>query len=106
MLKIDNNLLTQLGLGDLSQDDKDSLLEHLYDQLELRVGTVIAKQLSDEQLTEFEKLIDANQQEQALQWLQSNYPGYKQVVEAELKKLTDELKNNRDKILEQAQAAE
>jgi len=104
MLKLDHNLLDQLGLDTLSKEDKDSLLAYLYDQLELRVGTVIAQQLSDQQLDEFEKLIDANQQEEALAWLQANYPDYKKVVEAELKKLTDELKDNRERILSQQQS--
>lgn len=105
MLKLDHNLLDQLGLGSLSQDDKDSLLSHLYEQLELRVGTVIARQLSDEQLDEFEKLIDNDQQEEALQWLQANYPDYKKVVASELEKLTQELKANKDQILSQTDGA-
>lgn len=106
MLKLDHNLLDQLGLSSLSQDDKDSLLAHMYEQLELRVGTVIAKQLTDEQLDEFEQLIDADKQEEALKWLQNNYPGYKQVVQAQLKQLTDELQQNKEQILGTSQSAQ
>lgn len=101
MLKLDYKLLDDIGLADLSPADKDSLLAGLYEQLELRVGTVIARQLSDDQLDEFEKLIDAEKQQEALAWLQANYPDYKQVVAEELKKLTEELKQNKDKILAQ-----
>jgi len=83
MLKLDNNLLDELGLGSLPEDQKRSMLQHIYDTLELRVGTNLANQMTDQQLEEFEKFIDdggdANQA-QALQWLEANLPNYKQVV--------------------------
>ena len=83
MLKLDNNLLDELGLGGLSEDQKRAMLQHIYDTLELRVGTNLANQMTDRQLEEFEKFIDdggdANQA-QALQWLETNLPNYKQVV--------------------------
>lgn len=104
-MKIDEQLLVELGLQELSDEAKASLLKHLVDQLELNVGTVIASQLSDEQIKEFEKLIDGNNQPQALAWLQQNYPGYKQVVQNELEKLKAELKSNASAILEADQQA-
>jgi hypothetical protein len=83
MLKLDNNLLNELGLGGLPEDQKKAMLQHIYETLELRVGTNLANQMTDQQLEEFEKFIDdggdANQA-QALQWLESNLPNYKQVV--------------------------
>src|ERR1700757_5202399 len=83
MLKLDNNLLQELGLGFLPEDQKRAMLQHIYDTLELRVGTNLANQMTDQQLEEFEKFIDdggdANQA-QALQWLETNLPNYKQVV--------------------------
>lgn len=100
MIQLNYALLESLGLASLSKDAKDSLLAHMYDKLELNVGTVIAQKLSDEQLNDFEQLIDNNQNEQALVWLQENYPGYKQVVEAELEKLKNEIRNNALAILE------
>lgn len=99
-MKIDYELLEELGLGELSQDAKDSLLRHLVDRLELNVGTVIASQLTDEQIDEFEKLVDNPDQNVALKWLQANYPGYKDVVKSELDKLKQELKSNASAILE------
>lgn len=99
-MKIDYQLLEEIGLGALSQEAKDSLLRHLVDRLELNVGTVIASQLTDEQIDEFEKLVDNPDQSVALTWLQANYPGYKDVVKNELDKLKQELKTNADAILE------
>jgi hypothetical protein len=83
MLKLDNTLLDELGLGGLPEDQKRAMLQHIYETLELRVGTNLANQMTDQQLEEFEKFIDdggdANQ-DQALQWLEANLPHYKQVV--------------------------
>lgn len=105
MIKIDYALLDELGLSELDKEAKDSLLKHLYDSLELNVGTVIAADLSDDQLKQFEKLVDAEQQDKALAWLQANYPGYKQVVENELAKLKAEIQQNSAKILGQADSS-
>ncbi len=83
MLKLDNNLLQELGLGSLPDDQKKAMLQHIYETLELRVGTQLANQMTDKQLEEFEQFIDAggdNNQEQALHWLETNLPNYKQVV--------------------------
>ncbi len=83
MLKLDNNLLEELGLGSLPEDQKKAMLQHIYETLELRVGTQLANQMTDKQLEEFERFIDAGgdqDQAQALQWLESNLPNYKQVV--------------------------
>lgn len=98
-MKIDYQLLAELGLSALSEDGKDSLLRHLVDRLELNVGTVIASQLNDEQIDEFEKLVDGQDQSAALSWLQQNYPDYKEVVKTELNKLKTEIKANAPAIL-------
>ena len=83
MLKLDNNLLDEIGLGDLPDEQKKAMLQHIYETLEFRVGTQLANQMTDKQLEEFEQFIDAggdNNQEQALHWLETNLPNYKQVV--------------------------
>ncbi|HSX31321.1 MAG TPA: DUF5663 domain-containing protein [Candidatus Saccharimonadales bacterium] len=95
MLKLDNTLLDELGLGSLPEDQKRAMLQHIYETLELRVGTNLANQMSDQQLDEFEKFIDdggdANQA-QALQWLETNLPNYKQVVNEVFEALKLEIK--------------
>lgn len=95
MLKLDNNLLDELGLSSLPEDQKRAMLQHIYETLELRVGTNLANQMSDQQLEEFEKFIDdggdANQS-QALQWLETNLPNYKQVVNEVFEALKGEIK--------------
>lgn len=106
MIRIDDNMLKDLGLDDLPEEEKQKLLLHIYETLEMRVGMSLAKQMSDEQLDEFEQIIDAAEEEgdgedmdsetqkQALTWLEQNFPGYKQVVSEELEKLKDEIKRD------------
>lgn len=94
MLKIDNSFLQELGLDDLPLEEKDLLLAQIYEQLELRVGTRLADAMNDQQLAEFEQFIDANDEQKALQWLQTNFPDYPKVVQEELERLKQELKAN------------
>lgn len=94
MLKLDNNLLNELGLGSLPEDQKKSMLQHIYETLELRVGTQLANQMTDKQLEEFEQFIDEGgegSQAQALQWLETNLPNYKQVVNEVFEALKGEI---------------
>ncbi len=99
MLKIDNQMLVDLGLGDMPEDDKKVLLAHIYEQLEINVGKTLASKMSDEQLDEFEAFVDSNDEEGALKWLQANFPNYKDVVAEELGKLKKEVKENKDTFL-------
>ncbi len=50
MFQLDDSFLADLGLGNMSTDDKKAFNEHLYRELELRVGTELSKDLSDQQL--------------------------------------------------------
>lgn len=99
MFQLDDNFLQSVGLGGMPDDQKPAFLQHLYEELELRVGTRLSEGMSDDQLGEFEKLIDNNDQEGALAWLETNRPNYKQVVSEEMEKLKQEVSANRDKLL-------
>lgn len=99
MYQLDDKFLQDLGLGNMPDDQKQAFLQHLYEELELRVGTRLSEGMTDEQLAEFEKLIDANDQQGALTWLETNRPNYKQVVSEELEKLRKEVMDNRDLII-------
>lgn len=107
MLKLDNTLLEEIGLGNLPDAQKRQMLQHIYDTLELRVGTHLANQMTDKQLEEFEKFIDAGgdaNQAQALQWLEANLPNYKQVVQDTFEALKAEVKQMAPQLLAAAAA--
>lgn len=105
MFKLDDNLLRELGLGDLPPAEKNKMLGHIYETLEMRVGMTLAQQMTDEQLSEFETFIDSNDEAGALKWLETNFPNYKQVVADELEKLKAEVKAAAPQILASAQQA-
>lgn len=98
-LKIDHAFLEDIGLGDLPMEEKDLLISQVYEQLEVRVGTRLAENMSDEQLEEFDnKYIQTEDQQGAMEWLQHNFPDYPKTVEEELYKLKQELAQQADAI--------
>ncbi len=105
MIKLDDNLLQELGLGALSPEEKKKMLAHIYETLEMRVGMELAKQMSDAQLNEFEEFINRNDEAGALQWLETNFPNYKEVVAAEFEKLKLEIKQVAPQIVASSQQA-
>jgi hypothetical protein len=102
MFKLDNNFLTELGLGTLPAVEKNKMLAHIYETLEMRVGMKLAEQMSNEQLDEFESYINRQDEAGALKWLESNFPNYKQVVAQELEKLKGEISLVAPQIVAQA----
>lgn len=102
-LRIDNNLLVELGLGGLPEEEKRSLLKHIYETLEMRVGMRLADQMTNEQLDEFETFYEAKDDKGAFQWLETNFPNYKQIVAEEFSKLKQEVGASAPQILEAGQ---
>jgi len=112
MFKLDDNLLQELGLGTLPPQEKNRMLQHIYETLEMRVGMRLAEGMSNQQLDEFEKLmpiqtdteeVRKQKEQQALTWLETNFPNYKQVVADELEKLKGEIKTSAAQIVAAAQ---
>lgn len=75
MFQLDDKFLADIGLSDLPDDQKQAFLQHIYEELELRVGTKLSDGLSDEQLEQFEKVIDRDQAT-IDGWLQQFSPDY------------------------------
>lgn len=58
MFQLDDQFLQDIGLADLPEEQKKPFLQHVYDQLEYRVGLRLSEGMSDAQLEEFEAIID------------------------------------------------
>lgn len=58
MFQLDDQFLQDIGLADLPEEQKKPFLQHVYDQLEYRVGVRLSEGMSDAQLEEFEAIID------------------------------------------------
>lgn len=103
-IKIDNDLLSELGLNGLPDAEKNSLLRHIYETLEMRVGMRLADQMSNEQLDEFEQYFEAKDDAGAFKWLETNFPNYKEIVQEEFDKLKAEVGQSAPQILTASQA--
>lgn len=103
-LKIDDSLLVELGLGSLPPEEKASLLKHIYETLEMRVGMRLADQMSNEQLDEFERFFNAQDDAGAFHWLETNFPNYKDIVADEFAKLKKEVGDTAPQILAAVQS--
>ncbi|HET9174678.1 MAG TPA: DUF5663 domain-containing protein [Candidatus Saccharimonadales bacterium] len=103
MLKIDNSLLEEIGLSALPDGEKNSLLRHIYETLEMRVGMRLADQMTNEQLDEFEQYFEAKDDAGAFKWLETNFPNYKEIVQEEFDKLKAEVTQSAPQILAASQ---
>jgi hypothetical protein len=77
MYQLDDKFLDDLGLGGLPEDQKQPFLQHIYNELEMRVGTRLSEGLTDEQLDEFEAIID-HKDEVVNPWMERFAPDYQQ----------------------------
>ncbi len=75
MFQLDEKFLEEIGLGSLPEGQKKPFLKHIYDELELRVGTKLSDGMSDAQLEEFESIID-RKTDVINSWLSNNAPDY------------------------------
>lgn len=75
MFQLDDQFLQDIGLAELPEDQRKPFLQHVYDQLEYRVGMRLSEGMSDAQLEEFEAIID-KKQEVVDAWVTQFAPGY------------------------------
>lgn len=75
MFQLDDKFLADVGLQDMPEEQKKPFLQHIYDELELRVGTRLSEGMSDAQLEEFESIID-RKDEVVTAWLAQHAPNY------------------------------
>ena len=58
MFRLDEDFLKDLGLDQLPEEQRKPFLQHIYSELELRVGERLSQGMSDAQLDEFANIID------------------------------------------------
>lgn len=58
MFQLNDEFLKELGLDRLPEEQRKPFLDHIYSELELRVGERLSQGLSDAQLDEFANIID------------------------------------------------
>ena len=61
MYRFDDSFLESVGLQEIPADKKQAFLDYAQDQLEIRIGEKMSEGMSEEQLDEFERIIDNDQ---------------------------------------------
>ena len=77
MFQLNDDFLKELGLAQLPPEQKQAFLEHIYNELESRVGMRLSEGLSEEQLQEFESFMDRDE-EKTRSWLAAHVANYQQ----------------------------
>lgn len=75
MFQLDDKFLADLGLADLPEDQKKAFLQHIYSELEMRVGEKLTEGMSDDMLDEFGYFVDQNADKMKA-WYSENLPDY------------------------------
>jgi len=75
MFQLDDKFLEDIGLNEMPEAQKKPFLQHIYDELELRVGTKLSDGMNDTQLEEFESIID-HKDDIITTWLAKYVPNY------------------------------
>jgi hypothetical protein len=103
MIKIDEQLLVELGIHTGSELDNRSI-ENISSMLETNVSLRMLNELGEEKVDELSKLIDEADEEAANKWLEANYPGYQEIIKEEfqlIKKDIDAQNTDADRVLNQ-----
>ena len=58
MFQLNDEFLKEIGLDQLPEEQRKPFLQHIYSELELRVGERLSQGMSDAQLEEFSGIID------------------------------------------------
>lgn len=75
MFQLNDDFLKEIGLESLPDEQKQAFLEHIYSELETRVGVRLSEGLSDAQLMEFESFMDRDD-EKVRGWLAAHVTDY------------------------------
>jgi hypothetical protein len=75
MFEPDENFLEDVGLQELGSDFRAAFLGYVYDHLERRVGESLSENMSNDQLAEFEAIIDGRD-DVIDDWIAQNAPSY------------------------------
>ncbi|QQS27225.1 hypothetical protein IPM44_01465 [bacterium] len=92
------DIFTRLGMASASDEQKQQLAEQLADLTMTRVLSKVADQISEEQMAELERLIDAGG-DQVDDRLRQLVPGYDELVASTAREVGDKLVADQQAVL-------
>lgn len=97
-MRVDDQFMTEVGLGEMPQAEKEAFMKHAEEELEIRVGQGVGAQLTDALMDEFDQLTDLDQ---AATWLEQHVPNYREITEQIYQNFKQEILAERQAILGQ-----
>jgi len=94
---ITRQTLEEFGI-DLADKDVDSLVEHLNDTLEERIGAEITEYLTDEQLEELAEIQENKSEDEVATWINDHVENLGDIAQDEIDILLGELAANSDTV--------
>lgn len=79
---IDDQFFKEIGMDDIDPKQKEELLDQLSELVENDMAQKLAATLSDEQMEQFDALLEENKDEEAYDYLLEVYPGYQVELQA------------------------
>ena len=95
-MEFDENFLQEMGLQAMPENQKQSFLDYVQRELEIRIGERISKGLTETQLNEFDLITDPIE---AAKWLEINRPDYREIVNRTIEEMKEEIRANRAKLV-------
>lgn len=77
MFQLNDDFLKELGLEEMPQEQRKPFLEHIYNELTVRVGDSLSQGMSDEKMDEFARIADRSQPDIDA-FLEKHAPNYTQ----------------------------
>ena len=94
LVTLDDEFLADIGLSDISDAEKQQVLEDVRTSLEAKVGVKLVQDMSEEHVNQFNDIIKRDDSKAAMDWLKNNVPNYQDIVMQELEALVEQIKNN------------
>ena len=95
-MQFDERFLQEMGLSAMPENEKQSFLAYVQEEVEIRIGQRISKGLTEAQLAEFDAIADPLD---AAKWLEKNRPDYREIVNRTIAEMKDEIRANRAKLV-------
>ena len=90
---IQQNLIQELGLGDLPEDKQVELLTTMTESVLKRITIQILEQLSEEEKKEFDQVRETADPDKITRFLREKIENYDEMAENTVKEFKEEMKN-------------
>lgn len=90
---IQQNLIQELGLGDLPEDKQVELLTTMTESVLKRITIQVLEQLSEEEKKEFDQVRESNDPDKITEFLREKIENYDEMAENTVKEFKEEMKD-------------